>query len=86
MCRVARFALNNEQGMPSWFVRRGVAQQHMVHPIQVIVLGQHQQARRHPFADRIEAAAVLGVQCRHPAAHLLVQGVVGMAGLHWHWR
>lgn len=81
MRRIAGLALHHEQRVPGLVFARGVAQQYMVHPFQVVVLGQYQKAGRHAFADFIEAATVLGIQRFHALADLLIQRVIGVAGL-----
>lgn len=57
---IAWLALHDEHVMRCLILGGGIAEQHVVHPIQPIALGQHQQAGGHPLAGRVETAPVPG--------------------------
>ena len=83
MGRIVRLALHHEEGMAGRMRCCGVAYEYVINVGQIIVLGQNQQACRHPLARGIEASAVLGIQLRYALADLLIERVIGMTGLHW---
>jgi len=71
--RVGRVALHHEDAVPGRLVGRGVADQHMVDLLQALLAGEHGQAGGQALAGLIEWATVLGVQCGHALADLVVK-------------
>ncbi|VTQ65201.1 Uncharacterised protein [Stenotrophomonas maltophilia] len=60
---------------------RRLAEQHVVHPRKIVLLGQHQQAGADALAGRIERAAMRGIQFGHFLDQLREQAMVGMRGV-----
>lgn len=81
VCRVCWLPLHQKQRVPSRMLGGGFAGQHVVYPLQVVILGKHSQAGDHAFAGVVEVSAMFRIQRLDALTDLLVQGMVGVARL-----
>lgn len=79
--RIGRVALHHEDVVPGRMLGRGVADQHVVDLLQALLAGEHGQAGGQTLAGLVERTAVLGIQCGHALADLLVEAIVGVVGV-----